>query len=174
MGPLAADAIKVFGGRSWTLEGRDASKGSARKPSNMGLGTRIKKKSYGNIHSINDRGIHEIQGRTPLSDMLGATKACAKVIIFLLQYLDIKQLTNCLTNMINSQEMLGGVVPNGPGTPSGGQQGAVPSPGGNGGGAGASSGASSAAGSMPASPWSSPLTGRKSLVASSAGIQGQL
>ena len=72
--------------------------------------------------------------------------------------------------------MLGGVVPNGPGTPSGGQQGAVPSPGGNGGGggAGASSGASSAAGSMPASPWSSPLMGRKSLVASSAGIQGQL
>ena len=25
---------------------------------------RAKKKSYGNIHSINDRGIHEIQGRT--------------------------------------------------------------------------------------------------------------
>ena len=24
---------------------------------------RTKKKSYGNIHSINDRGIHEIQGR---------------------------------------------------------------------------------------------------------------
>ena len=60
MGPLAADAIKVFGGRSWTLEGRDASKGSARKPSNMGLGTRIKKKSYGNIHSLKDRAYHEV------------------------------------------------------------------------------------------------------------------
>ena len=30
---------------------------------------RTKKKSYGNIHSINDRGIHEIQGRTLLSDI---------------------------------------------------------------------------------------------------------
>ena len=76
MGPLAADAIKVFGGRIWTLEGRDASKGSARKPSNMGIGTRMKKKSYGNIHSINNRGIHEIQGRTLLSDIFFfATKA---------------------------------------------------------------------------------------------------
>ena len=60
MGPLAADAIKVFGGRSWTLEGRDASKGSARKPSNIGIGTRMKKKSYGNIHSLKDRAYHEV------------------------------------------------------------------------------------------------------------------
>ena len=60
MGPLAADAIKVFGGRSWTLEGRDASKGSARKPSNMGIGARMKKKSYGNIHSLKDRAYHEV------------------------------------------------------------------------------------------------------------------
>ena len=68
------------------------------------------------------------------------------------------------------QEMLGGVVPNGPGAP--GASGTIPNPGGNGGGGGASSGASSAAGSVPASPWSSPLMGRKSLVASSGGIQG--
>lgn len=60
MGPLAADAIKVFGGRSWTLEGRDASKGSARKPSNIGIGGRMKKKSYGNIHSLKDRAYHEV------------------------------------------------------------------------------------------------------------------
>ena len=60
MGPLAADAIKVFGGRSWTLEGRDASKGSARKQSNIGIGGRMKKKSYGNIHSLKDRAYHEV------------------------------------------------------------------------------------------------------------------
>eukprot|EP00095_Tigriopus_kingsejongensis_P008940 snap_masked-scaffold199_size265817-processed-gene-1.12 protein:Tk08940 transcript:snap_masked-scaffold199_size265817-processed-gene-1.12-mRNA-1 annotation:"1-phosphatidylinositol -bisphosphate phosphodiesterase epsilon-1-like" len=60
MGPLAADAIKVFGGRSWSLSGmlkdrthKGSWKGVANNP-------RTKKKSYGNIHSINDRGIHEI------------------------------------------------------------------------------------------------------------------
>ena len=61
-------------------------------------------------------------------------------------------------------------MPNGPGAA--GAPGAVPNPGGSGGGGG-SSGASSAAGSVPASPWSSPLMGRKSLVASSGGIQGE-
>ena len=65
--------------------------------------------------------------------------------------------------------MLGGVVPNGPGAA--GAPGAVPNPGGSGGGGG-SSGASSAAGSVPASPWSSPLMGRKSLVASNSGGSG--
>jgi len=60
MGPLAADAIKVFGGRSWTISGmsKDHHKGGVRKiSSHVG---RMKKKSYGNIHSIKDRGIHEI------------------------------------------------------------------------------------------------------------------
>ena len=59
MGPLAADAIKVFGGRSWTIEGmsKDHLKGGARKISHVG---RMKKKSYGNINSIQDRGIHEV------------------------------------------------------------------------------------------------------------------
>ena len=60
MGPLPADAIKVFGGRSWTIMGmsKDHHKGAIRKISpNVG---RMKKKSYGNIHSIKDRGIHEV------------------------------------------------------------------------------------------------------------------
>ena len=59
MGPLAADAIKVFGGRSWTIEGlsKDHHKSGARKISHVG---RMKKKSYGNINSLQDRGIHEI------------------------------------------------------------------------------------------------------------------
>ena len=59
MGPLAADSIKVFGGRSWTVEGKskDHQKGTPRKISHVG---RMKKKSYGNIHSLQDRGIHEI------------------------------------------------------------------------------------------------------------------
>ena len=59
MGPLAADAIKVFGGRSWTVAGmsKDHQKGGTRK---ISYGVRMKKKSYGNINSIKDRGIHEI------------------------------------------------------------------------------------------------------------------
>ena len=43
---------------------------------------RTKKKSYGNIHSINDRGIHEIQGRPPLSnDILCTIRACSNLIL---------------------------------------------------------------------------------------------
>ena len=57
MGPLAADAIKVFGGRSWTISGMSKVKEKERKISYAG---RMKKKSYGNIHSIKDRGIHEL------------------------------------------------------------------------------------------------------------------
>lgn len=56
MGPLAADAIKVFGGRSWTLSGMSKAK-EQRKFSYAG---KMKKVSYGNIHSIKDRGIHEL------------------------------------------------------------------------------------------------------------------
>ena len=59
MGPLAADAIKVFGGRSWTIEGmsEDHHKSASRKKSHVG---RMKRKSYGNINYLQDRGIHEI------------------------------------------------------------------------------------------------------------------
>ena len=59
MGPLAADAIKVFGGRSWTIEGmsKDHHKSASRKKSHVG---RMKRKSYGNINYLQDRGIHEI------------------------------------------------------------------------------------------------------------------
>ena len=59
MGPLAADAIKVFGGRSWTIEGmsKDHHKSGSRKKSHVG---RMKEKSYRNINSLTDRGIHEI------------------------------------------------------------------------------------------------------------------
>ena len=52
--------FQVFGGRSWSLTGmlKDRGhKGSWKGASNP---NRTKKKSYGNIHSINDRGIHEI------------------------------------------------------------------------------------------------------------------
>lgn len=52
MGPLAADAIKVFGGRNWTIGG------ISKEPKKSYAG-KLKKKSYGNIHSIKDRGIHE-------------------------------------------------------------------------------------------------------------------
>jgi phosphatidylinositol phospholipase C epsilon len=59
MGPLPADAIKVFGGRSWTASGmsKESSKAGGRK---ISYGGRMKKMSYGNIHSIKDRGIHEL------------------------------------------------------------------------------------------------------------------
>ena len=59
MGPLAADAIKVFGGRSWTIGGmsKELNKGAVRKITHA---ARLKKMSYGNIHSIKDRGIHEL------------------------------------------------------------------------------------------------------------------
>ena len=56
--------VQVFGGRSWSLSGMLKDRGH--KGSWKGGGSnnqRTKKKSYGNIHSINDRGIHEIQGR---------------------------------------------------------------------------------------------------------------
>ena len=52
--------FQVFGGRSWSLTGmlKDRGhKGSWKGASNP---HRTKKKSYGNIHSIKDRGIHEI------------------------------------------------------------------------------------------------------------------
>ena len=51
--------IQVFGGRSWSLTGmlKDrGNKGSWKGSQNP----RLKKKSYGNIYTINDRGIHEI------------------------------------------------------------------------------------------------------------------
>ncbi len=53
------DHDQVFGGRSWSLTGmlKDRSnKGSWKGAQNP----RLKKKSYGNIYTINDRGIHEI------------------------------------------------------------------------------------------------------------------
>lgn len=59
-GPLAADAIEVFGGRGWTPTGesKDNHKGSTRK--NGLYGAKKKKMSYGNIHPIKRRGIHEL------------------------------------------------------------------------------------------------------------------
>ena len=53
------DPNQVFGGRSWTIHGlsKELGKGGPRKISYAG---RMKKKSYGNIHSIKDRGIHEL------------------------------------------------------------------------------------------------------------------
>ena len=55
---------QVFGGRSWSLSGmiKESSKGSWKTASPV---SRVKKKSYGNIHSIKDRGIHEISESMP-------------------------------------------------------------------------------------------------------------
>ena len=63
---LAILYVQVFGGRSWSLSGmlKDRGhKGSWKGGGHSNNHARAKKKSYGNIHSINDRGIHEIQGR---------------------------------------------------------------------------------------------------------------
>ena len=62
-GPLAADAIEVFGGRSWapTGETKDSHKGGARKSGLYGVRSRKKiSYSYGNIHPLNKRGIHDL------------------------------------------------------------------------------------------------------------------
>ena len=63
---LAILYVQVFGGRSWSLSGmlKDRGhKGSWKGGGHSNNHARAKKKSYGNIHSINDRGIHEIQVR---------------------------------------------------------------------------------------------------------------
>ena len=70
----------MFGGRSWSLTGmlKDRGhKGSWKGASNP---NRTKKKSYGNIHSINDRGIHEIyesfgSNATPSEGSVGSGSA---------------------------------------------------------------------------------------------------
>ena len=61
-GPLAADAIKVFGGRGWTPTGesKDSNKGSARKSGIYGVRSRKPKISVGNIHPLNKRGMHDL------------------------------------------------------------------------------------------------------------------
>ena len=80
-GPLAADAIQVFGGRSWapTGESREAGagKGAARKSGLCGVRTR-KKMSYGNIsniHPLNKRGLHEMSETLALSSPVSSPAA---------------------------------------------------------------------------------------------------
>ena len=51
---------QVFGGRSWSLTGMLKDRGHKGSWKGGANHQRMKKKSYGNIHSINDRGIHEI------------------------------------------------------------------------------------------------------------------
>ena len=50
---------QVFGGRSWSLTGMLKDRGN-KGSWKGGQNPRLKKKSYGNIYTINDRGIHEI------------------------------------------------------------------------------------------------------------------
>ena len=50
----------MFGGRSWSLTGMLKDRGHKGSWKGASGPNRTKKKSYGNIHSINDRGIHEI------------------------------------------------------------------------------------------------------------------
>ena len=77
-GPLAADAIEVFGGRSWAPNGesRDvsAAKGAARKSGLYGVRNR-KKMSYGNIHPLNKRGLHEMAETLALSSPVSSPSA---------------------------------------------------------------------------------------------------
>ena len=82
-GPLAADAIEVFGGRSWTPTGesKEHHKSSTRKVSGL-YGVKSKKKmSYGNIHPLNRRGIHEDSSSlsSPLSSPATQRRSLASV-----------------------------------------------------------------------------------------------
>lgn len=60
--PLKCETVpaQVFGGRSWSLTGMLKDRGHKGSWKGSSGNARMKKKSYGNIHSINDRGIHEI------------------------------------------------------------------------------------------------------------------
>ncbi len=64
---------QVFGGRSWSLTGMLKDRGHKGSWKGTANPSRAKKKSYGNIHSINDRGIAEIYesfGTNPASSLV--------------------------------------------------------------------------------------------------------
>ena len=76
-GPLAADAIKVFGGRSWTPTGesKDHIKGVRKISGLYGLSVQRPKKmsvGNGNIHPLNRRGIQDLTETFSLSSPISS------------------------------------------------------------------------------------------------------